>query len=85
MWGVPDPPPAPQHHFNAPLRAASTPSARSHSHSHSGSFSGLPAGPCQASCYGTDTEKDEGYMEALSQLHTYWANKLLEVGRRGGW
>ncbi|PNW84595.1 hypothetical protein CHLRE_03g150600v5 [Chlamydomonas reinhardtii] len=38
----------------------------------------------QASCYGTDTEKDEGYMEALSQLHTYWANKLLEVCRRNG-
>eukprot|EP00198_Chlamydomonas_reinhardtii_P006337 XP_001695673.1 predicted protein [Chlamydomonas reinhardtii] len=34
--------------------------------------------------YGGNTEKDEGYMEALSQLHTYWANKLLEVCRRNG-
>ncbi len=36
--------------------------------------------PSQASCLGADTEQDEAYQAALAQLHTYWANKLLQVG-----
>ncbi|EFJ51760.1 hypothetical protein VOLCADRAFT_103263 [Volvox carteri f. nagariensis] len=38
----------------------------------------------QASCYGADTEHDEAYQAALSQLHTYWAKQLLAVCRRNG-
>ncbi|GFR41974.1 hypothetical protein Agub_g2774, partial [Astrephomene gubernaculifera] len=38
----------------------------------------------EASCAGADTEADAGYQAALSQLHTYWAHKLLEVCRRNG-
>ncbi|GLC68771.1 hypothetical protein PLESTF_000735000 [Pleodorina starrii] len=38
----------------------------------------------QASCYGADTDTDEAYQAALSQLHTYWAKQLLAVCRRNG-
>ncbi|KXZ48574.1 hypothetical protein GPECTOR_26g477 [Gonium pectorale] len=37
-----------------------------------------------ASCAGADTENDEAYSAAISQLHTYWATQLLEVCRRNG-